>query len=1305
MPDSDESSTPVNGIRPPKQLVFSNDMSTNWKNWIQQFEWYAIATQLNKKAKEVQAATFMTTIGPDAIQVFNNFNLTPQQQTDVEIIKEKFKNYFIPKINLSFERYNFFKITQKEGETLDDFLNAIKTQAKTCEFEGLHDSLLKDKIVFGVYSDQVREKLLTESDLTLDKAIAICRASEQATKQLKEINNAESQQVNILKNKSKQSKKEEFNCRRCGTKHGRQNCPAYKSKCEKCQKLGHFANSCWAKTNKTQSNKSKKINLTEAEEEEEVGEDQEETFYVSKVTADGPKDWQETIYTGTNKLVVKLDSGAQCNVLSKELVQKLKAKIQPSSTKRLISFTEHKIPVIGEVKLDCKVKNQRAEIVFKVVDEKVQSILGKESCEQLKLISRVNEVNLMELNDEELYQGLGCIKNFEYDIDFIDDPKFEIIQARKVPHSISQTVKEELDKMVEMGVIKPTTEPTPAVSPIVIVRKNKKIRICIDPTDVNKNILRRHYPLKTIEEISTRLSGSKYFTKLDCKRGFWQIKVSERTQKYLTFSTPWGRYSCTRLPFGLSSAPEVFQQAMNAIIKDLPNVECSMDDSLIHARTQEELEKHTQRVLKALKDAGLKLNKDKCVFKTNKVKFLGHIISERGLEIDPEKVEAIKRLQQPEDKAGLQRLLGMVTYLNKFIPKMSELTEPLRELLKKEVAWSWEQEHTDAVRRIKETLSTSPVLKFYDVNAEVTLSVDASSKSLGAVLLQEEQPVAYATKALTSAQQNYPQIEKEALAIKTACTKFHEYIYGKKLTVETDHKPLESIFKKPLYKAPPRLQRIIFDVRQYSSIVVYKKGTDIPIADALSRDCKQVNNDLQEEELEVQIILAMSKEAREEMTEAVRKDDELQTLLVFIQNGFPDTQEELPNGAKPYFNFRDELSYYNGLIFKGEKVVVPKSQIPKMLKNVHAGHLGIQSCLRRARELLYWRGQYKDIENYVERCKICQQTQKSNDKQPVATKDIPTLPWQIVATDLFYFRGREYIVICDSYSGFIDFKPLKTETSSEIIGHLKNWFSTHGVPEILESDNGPQYTSKEFKEFRKTWYFQSKTSSPNHPRGNGLAERGVQTAKGVLRRCTMDNSDIQLALLNLRNTPRNDQIGSPNQRLMSRMTRTNLPTSNENLKPKIVENVSEELKKLREKQKFYSDRTSRVTKDVEKGDKIRVQFGHRNWLSGQVTENTENPRSVIIQTDSGKTFRRNTSQLHKTKATITETPVLIPTLNNNNAAPEEAREDPTPSSPAPEVTAPPENKIQDNRQYLPAHDPVRTTRLGRVIKPVQRMNL
>lgn len=393
--------------------------------------------------------------------------------------------------------------------------------------------------------------------------------------------------------------------------------------------------------------------------------------------------------------------------------------------------------------------------------------------------------------------------------------------------------------------------------------------------------------------------------------------------------------------------------------------------------------------------------------------------------------------------------------------------------------------------------------------------------------------------------------------------------------------------------------------------------------------------------------------------------------------------------------------------------MVPKSQIPKMLKHIHQGHLGIQSCLKRARQFLYWKGQYEDILKLVRECPVCEKTQRDNVKDTVLVKRIPTLPWQIVASDLFELHGKTYLVICDSYSGFLDLQQLKGQSSYEIIEQLKRWFSVHGVPEELQTDNGTQYMSREFKIFQKEWIFNHVTSSPHHHQGNGLAERAVQTAKNILRKCSIDKSDVQLALLNWRNTPRNDCLGSPNQRLFSRITRSPIPTIDKKLKPKIMQGVTAELQKLREKQAKYSNKHNTNPVNFEINDNVRHKVSHRNWQGAKVIDVPKNlPRSVIIQTDQGQILRRNFSHLHKTQADIKSNKVAVPETKYDEPvvqqAPAQAQAQSqimSESLPASRQSSPSTSSHTVEANLTQPAKISQSSRFGRVIKPINRLNL
>ena len=991
--------------RLPRELEVTEDgMAVKWKLWKQTFDFYSTATQLSTKPKEVQAATFMSAIGPAATIIYNTFYLNADDSKDLKKVTERFDEYFSPKPNEIYTRYLFFNLMQGKLETFDSYLTKLKTKVNDCSFGTLQDSLLRDQIVRGISSDKVRELLLAERDLTFQKAIDICRASEQATNQLKEMHSVtvsnEKEILTVRKVKNKQasdnvyktkfdSSKQNRVCWRCGLTHEFKNCPAYNVTCKVCSKKGHYARQCREKVkhNTESRNYNKKIHELKEDSDDDLN---CESLHIGELLNNNTTNaWFTSVkFNDCIEVKFKLDTGAEGNVITKQVVNQLSLPISKTSVRRLKSFNYQCTPVLGKVKTVCKVENKPVSLKFLVVDGNYNCILGCKTCDNLGLIKRnINVLQLSEISAEipkEIFQGIGCIKDFEYDIEFEDNVAFSIHLPRRIPYALRDTVKKEIELMVKMNILKPVTQPTPAVSPLVIVKSGDRVRLCLDPTDINKVIKRRHFPLKTVEDIAARIGKAKFFTLLDAKKGFWQLKVTKRTSEYLTMNTPWGRFSFLRVPFGLASAPEIFQQVMQNILKNFENVECSMDDILLWANTEVEMKMLIRKVIKRLLDCGVRLNKDKCQFCKTKVKFLGHLFTSEGIEIGPAKVSAIKLLKTPTCLSESQRFIGIVNYVSKFIPNYSTISEPLRRLLQKNVLWDWSKDQDDAFLKLKEALQSTPKLAYYDVNKPVVVSVDASSHAIGAVLLQEGRPIAYSTKALTPTQKRYQQIEKEALAIRHGCKKFHDYIYGKSVVIETDHKPLESIFKKPLQSAPPRLQRLLFDVLQYSPKIVYKQGKDIPIPDALNRDCKtdSLEEFLDEEIFEVTVDVPFPISLYPEILSAVNEDTELQQLKSLILNGWPATIQEVPQAMRKYWNYRDELSVYENLLFKSERLIIPKNLQNQYLKLIHQGHLGITLSLRRACEIVFWHGMSRDIITFVQECPVCQQTSRTHNTEP-----------------------------------------------------------------------------------------------------------------------------------------------------------------------------------------------------------------------------------------------------------------------------------------------------------------------------------
>ncbi|XP_060075780.1 uncharacterized protein K02A2.6-like [Ylistrum balloti] len=311
-------------------------------------------------------------------------------------------------------------------------------------------------------------------------------------------------------------------------------------------------------------------------------------------------------------------------------------------------------------------------------------------------------------------------------------------------------------------------------------------------------------------------------------------------------------------------------------------------------------------------------------------------------------------------------------------------------------------------------------------------------------------------------------------------------------------------------------------LQRYQIRVIYKPGKEMHVADQLSRSplSHQESEDVTAD-VEAQIHLVMNSlpvttTKMDEFQRETLKDPTLQELSIIIQEGWPDDKHQVPESVQPYFN---DLTLSNHILFKGDRIVVPTTVRKAMLKVIHEGHFGMTSCKTRAREALYWPGISGQIEDFVSKCDICCTFRNANTWEPLKSHDIPTGPWEKVGTDLFQFEGHSYLLIVDYHSKFVEMSILKDTRSTTVINHMKSLFARCGIPTEVISDNGPQYSGREFKQFSQEWKFKHVTSSPYHPQSNGMAERFVQTVKNMLQKAVKDGKDPYLALLEFRNTP------------------------------------------------------------------------------------------------------------------------------------------------------------------------------------------
>jgi len=548
----------------------------------------------------------------------------------------------------------------------------------------------------------------------------------------------------------------------------------------------------------------------------------------------------------------KVDTGAAGNILPARVFQQLFPKQTkngiPLGTKpsrsTLTDYNGHVIEQYGTITMPCKYETGWHNETFFIANVNGPVIFGLQTCTRLGLvkmqceITTTKEINNLETLKQlypEQFQGIGKFKR-QYKLNVIENAKPVIHAPRRAPIQLREKIQAELKRMVNLDVIKPVNEPTDWVSSITYVTKaDGSLRICLDPRDVNLALKRGQHHTPTIEELTHKFSGATVFSKLDAKSGYWAVPLDAESQLLTTFNSPFGRFCFKRLPFGLKTSQDVFQHAMDEILDGLPGVVSIADDITVFGRDESEHDHHMHLLMERAKETGLVFNPSKCSLKAPEITFFGNIYSRHGVKPDPEKVQAISKLNPPSNKQELQTFLGMVTYLAAYIPHLSDCTNDLRKLLKKDTEYQWHSEHQQAFEKLKHLINNTNTLQYFDPRKPTTIQVDASLYALGAALIQEGKVIAYASKSLTDAETRYANNERELLACVFGAEKFHTYVFGAPFVIESDHQSLEMITKKSLSAAPARLQRMLLRLQRYDYTIRYRPGKEMVLADSLSR--------------------------------------------------------------------------------------------------------------------------------------------------------------------------------------------------------------------------------------------------------------------------------------------------------------------------------------------------------------------------------------------------------------------------------------------------------------------------------------
>lgn len=1212
------------------------------------------------------------------------------QRTLNDVLKA-FDGYCIPKKNTTMESFKFNNILQKEKQPFAEFETELRKQIQFCDFNSkcecgkelkYEERMLKDRIIIGVEDKKLQLKLLDGKDEPLNKVIEMCKTYEAAKENKVMLNEKNQSSINSM---VEQQPVETVNavtrrCYNCGNDFNAnhlQSCKAKDINCRSCGRKGHFQRFCKSKGQQINNNGTKPENkIANRKLDNNNGKQQQHSIdwgssgnfvqiidgsangaikvdHIYRINSSNvvnhTKRWYKEYQIGNQVVKFKLDTGSDVDCIPVKILKKLKVGLENENEEySVFDYNGNKVNVFGTVKLKCIDTKLKMEHVshFIVVDDVCEPILGLESSERFGLVKRTDVSSVASLsqtredfleNNCDVFEGLGKFPG-TFSINMRENSKPVLHYKKRIPNSLWDKLKLQLDKMVRDGIISPVDYPTDWVNNLQIVEKpnSNELRICLDPKPLNECIRREHFLIPTIDDLTSGLAEKRVFSVLDLKSGYWQMELDEVSSDLTTFMTPFGRYKFNRVPFGLNFVPELFQREMFKMLGDIEGVIIYFDDVGICAKTEEEHDRIMERVLERARKYNIKFNPEKIQYRKREVKFMGHILFEGKFKANLKYRDAILKMKKPSDKAAVSRFLGILKYLAKFIPNLSKQSAHLRNLTRNDVAFEWTENHDLEFKKLLEIVTSEPVLAIYDPNLPIIVQTDASKDGLGCVIVQNGHPVAYASRTLSKSEQKWAQIEKELLAIVFSCQRFHYFLYGREFTVESDHKPLETLVKRDIDDVTMRLQRMLMALLKYPKMtVVYKPGKEMLVADCLSRaqlsECHE-DTDLTGIIHSVTKSACLSEQNYNLYRSIIERDEFFLRICRYVENGWPNYQL-LDDLSRVFYKVKDELHFENGLLFRDHRLVIPKELQGKLSKWLHAPHLGIEKTLARARMHYYWPNMNGQIKELVASCAICEKFTRNNQKEELVQEELPRYPFQIVSMDVFEYTGQDFLSVIDAYSGYVIVEHLSNKTARHIVGKLKSNFNKIGYPTVVKSDNVP-FNAREFEEFASDYNIIMKFSSPRYPQSNGLAEKGVAIAKNILKRCVeeRDTENYQYRILEYNTTPVASMRLTPAQLFFGRVVKTRMPISDSLLHR---DNISEEtiqnkIKEKREKQKYYYDRNAKALPVLGLGDLVIFKKNGKEWNYGTIVGNVSG-RSYIIKDNFDNHFRRNRRFIAKTK--------------------------------------------------------------------------
>ena len=1074
--------------------------------YLERVEMFFLANDIGEDKK---VPVLLSVIGATTYALLRNL-VTPAAPKDKEYatLCKLLKDHCEPTPIVIAERYRFYSRKQNAGESIAEYIAELKRLSTHCEFEGFLEQALRDRLVCGMKNDNIRKHLLTKRELTFAKAQELSLSLEAAENQAQELKGAEPIVHRVESSPPK--------CYRCGgTNHKESNCKFKQAVCHKCKKRGHIKRACRSRGGPGQQPFRGRRERAKWVEAENGSSESDEEFTVRMVKVNTPQPILVDIKVNGKTLTMEVDTGAGLFLISestlKQVMPEALVNIQETSV-RMKTYSGEPIKVLGKVQVAVEYGEQHARLPLYVVAGNGPTLLGRQwLVGPIRLdwktigLHRVSVQSgldtLLQKYDGIFQEEIGTMNVIRADLKVRENATPRFHRPRQIPFALKEPVERELKRLETSGILKRVTHSEWAAPIVSVPKKDGRVRVCGDyKVTVNPSLDVDQYPLPKAEDLFATLANGKAFTKLDLSQAYQQMLLTEQSAKFTTINTHLGLFEYTRLPFGIASAPAIFQRAMDEILSGIPGVICYIDDILITGSSDAEHFERLEEVLKRLQQHELRLKKDKCRFMQPSVEYLGHLIDAAGIRPLPSKLEAIINAPAPVNVQQLRAFLGLLNYYSKFVANLSTVLNPLNRLLGHNVKWKWTAECDRAFTLAKEKLVSSTVLAHYDTTLPIKLAADASAYGVGAVISHvypdgTEKPVAFASRTLTSSERNYAQIEKEALALIYGVKYFHQYLYGRRFTLITDHKPLMTILGPKTgvpSLAAARLQRWALLLSAYCYDIEYKPTKEHSNADGLSRlplpQNEKSNVRIGVDVFNVAQIDSLPVTAAR-LGQATRRDRVLGKVWRYTKSGWP---QECPAHLQPYWTRRHELTVEGDCLLWGIRVLVPLSLQERVLQELHQEHQGVAKMKTLARSYVWWPNLDKEVEAIAKNCHACQSVKSAPSKAPLHPWVWPAKPWQRLHIDFAGpFQGKMFFVLVDAHSKWPEVIPMSSTSATKTIEVMRNLFSSYGLPMQVVSDNGPQFVSQEFADFLKQNGVKHVRSTPYHPSTNGLVERFI----------------------------------------------------------------------------------------------------------------------------------------------------------------------------------------------------------------------